>query len=100
MDASDIYVGVLGRRYGYVNPDSGLSATEEEYRRAREHAKPILLFVEQLPDGEEGEARQRDFVEAVTDYVSGHYVSFFQNLDQLSLQAYRALAEQLGGRRG
>ena len=100
VDASDVYVGVLGRRYGSVNPHSSLSATEEEYRRAREHAKPILLFVEQLPDGEEGEPRQRDFVEAVTDYVSGHYVSFFQNLDQLRLQAYRALAEQLGGPRG
>ena len=99
VDASDVYVGVLGRRYGYVNPHSGLSATEEEYRRAREHAKPILLFVEQLPDGQEREPRQRDFVEAVTDYVSGHYVSFFQNVDQLRFQAYRALAEQLGGRR-
>ena len=97
--ASDLYVGVLGRRYGYVNPHSGLSATEEEYQRARECAKPILLFVEQLPAGEKGDARQRVFVEAVTDYVSGHYVSFFQNLDQLRLQAYRALAEQLGGRR-
>lgn len=100
VDASDVYVGVLGRRYGYVNPQSDLSATEEEYRRARELAKPILLFIEQLPDGEEGEPRQRAFVEAVTDYVSGHYVGFFQNLDQLRLQAYRALAEQLGARSG
>ena len=99
VEASDVYVGILGHRYGYVNPHSGLSATEEEYRRAREHAKPILLFVEQLPAGEEGEARQREFVGAVTDYVSGHYVSFFENLDQLRLQAYRALAEQLRGRR-
>ena len=99
VDASDVYAGVLGRRYGYVNPHSGLSATEEEYRRALEHAKPILLFVEQLPDGEEGEARQREFIEAVTDYVSGHYVSFFENLDQLRLQADHALVRQLGGSR-
>jgi len=99
VGSCDVYVGILGRRYGYVNPHSGLSATEEEYRRAREHAKPILLFVEQLPAGEEGEARQREFVGAVTDYVSGHYVSFFQTLDQLRLQAYRALAEQMRGRR-
>ena len=99
VDASDVYVGVLGRRYGYVNPSSGLSATEEEYRRAREHAIPILLFVEQLRDGEEREARQHAFVEAVTDYVSGHYVSFFENLDQLRLQADHALVRQLGGSR-
>ncbi|MBI3963026.1 MAG: DUF4062 domain-containing protein [Deinococcus sp.] len=44
LDSSDIYVGIFGRRYGYVNPQSGLSATEEEYQRARERAKQILAL--------------------------------------------------------
>src|SRR5262245_54248790 len=38
VDASDIYVGVLGHRYG-----SGI--TEEEYRRARERGLPCLFYL-------------------------------------------------------
>ncbi|MBI5202887.1 MAG: DUF4062 domain-containing protein [Elusimicrobia bacterium] len=42
---SDHYVGIIGMRYGYVEPSSGLSMTELEYRQAVSSAKPILLFV-------------------------------------------------------
>ena len=42
---SDHYVGIIGMRYGYVDPSSGLSMTELEYRQAISSAKPIFLFV-------------------------------------------------------
>ena len=42
---SDHYVGIIGMRYGYVDPCSGLSMTELEYRQAVSSAKPIFLFV-------------------------------------------------------
>ena len=43
---SDMVVLVLGSSYGAVQPGSGLSATHEEYREARQ-TKPVLAFVQQ-----------------------------------------------------
>lgn len=94
LDSSDIYVGIFGRRYGYVNPQTGLSATEEEYRRARERGKQILIFIEGYPRQFERESRQEEFVQSVMDYTAGHFVGFFENPDQLRFESYRAL-EQL-----
>lgn len=98
LDSSDVYLGVFGRRYGYVNPQSGLSVTEEEYRRARERGKQILIFIERLPVGQDREPRQEHFIKSVMDYSAGHYVSFFENPDQLRFESYRAL-EQLIAKR-
>jgi uncharacterized protein DUF4062/TIR domain-containing protein len=46
--ASDIYLGIVAWRYGYVpeqdNPD-GLSITELEYREARRQGIPCLIFL-------------------------------------------------------
>lgn len=47
---ADVVVLVIGARYGSVQP-SGYSATEEEYREARE-SRPVLVFVEQAVDRE------------------------------------------------
>jgi O-acetyl-ADP-ribose deacetylase (regulator of RNase III) len=48
---SESYVGILGMRYGYVDPGTGLSMTELEYRQAIASAKPMHMFVmdEQAP---------------------------------------------------
>jgi O-acetyl-ADP-ribose deacetylase (regulator of RNase III) len=42
---SEAYVGILGMRYGYVDPGTGLSMTELEYRQAIASAKPVHIFV-------------------------------------------------------
>ena len=55
---SDVVVLLLGERYGAPQP-SGLSATHEEYREARER-KPVLVFVE---SGVTLEPSQRGFVD-------------------------------------
>lgn len=93
VEESDIYVGVFGARYGYLDPDSGLSATEAEYRRAREIDLPILAFIQSV-EGER-ESAQAALVQEVTDYGGGHYVAFFENPDQLRFEAYRAIERQL-----
>ncbi|GEM_PF-2511218 len=88
---SDIYLAILGKRYGYINPETGLSATHEEYRTARDHRKPILIFLEELPPGEEPEDLQKAFIQEVKDYLQGHYIKKFRNEDQLRYEVYRAL---------
>ncbi|WP_339883998.1 DUF4062 domain-containing protein [Polaribacter vadi] len=45
IDESDIYVIILGGRYGSLEPESGLSYTEIEYNYAVEIGKPFFALV-------------------------------------------------------
>jgi O-acetyl-ADP-ribose deacetylase (regulator of RNase III) len=42
---ADVYIGVFGVRYGYIDQATGLSMTELEYREAKSTDKPMLLYV-------------------------------------------------------
>lgn len=83
---SDVVVLLLGERYGAPQP-SGLSATHEEYREARER-KPILVFVE---SGVTFEPSQRGFVDEVQDWETGHFRDAFSTPEELKAKALRAL---------
>jgi hypothetical protein len=45
IDERDVYMLILGGRYGSIESTSGLSYTELEYDYAREHAKPSFAVV-------------------------------------------------------
>lgn len=45
IDESDVYMLILGGRYGSVEPDSGVSYTELEYNYALETGKPLFAVV-------------------------------------------------------
>ena len=45
VNESQVYLGILGMRYGYVDPGTGLSMTELEYRQAIASDKKIWMFV-------------------------------------------------------
>jgi O-acetyl-ADP-ribose deacetylase (regulator of RNase III) len=45
VDGAQIYLGILGLRYGYVDPGTGLSMTELEYRQALASDKHVCMFV-------------------------------------------------------
>lgn len=45
IDESDVYMLILGGRYGSVEPKSGLSYTELEYNYALETGKPLFAVV-------------------------------------------------------
>ena len=42
---SDIFVCLLGAKYGYVEPAWGMSMTEIEFRVALKSGKPILVYI-------------------------------------------------------
>jgi Domain of unknown function (DUF4062) len=65
---SDLVVLLMGELYG-VPQLSGLSATHEEYREARER-KPVLVFVE---SGVTREPAQEAFLEEVQAWATGHF---------------------------
>jgi hypothetical protein len=45
VEDSRTYMGLIGMRYGYVEPGSGLSMTELEYRQAVASNKPMRIFL-------------------------------------------------------
>lgn len=45
VDASDYYILLLAGRYGAVDPTTGMSWTEREYRYARQKGIPVLAFL-------------------------------------------------------
>lgn len=75
---ADVVLLLMGGRYGYVAP-SGLSATHEEYREAKER-KPILVFVESAASRE---PEQQVFVDEVQSYVAGHFRVTFATEQEL-----------------
>lgn len=84
---SDAVVLILGSRYGDVQ-ESGLSATHEEYREARD-SHPVLVMVKDT----EFEPRQRQFIDGVQDWNSGKYTQSFSTSSELKDAVTRALYE-------
>lgn len=84
---SDVTLVILGGRYGDVQP-SGLSATHEEFREARESSS-ILVFVEK---GVDREADQQEFITEAQAWASGHFTASFTRPDELRDAVIRGLS--------
>jgi hypothetical protein len=85
---ADVVVLLLGESYGAVQP-SGLSATHEEYREARE-CRPVLVFVEQATSRD---PNQLEFVDEVQAWATGHFRASYKDPAGLSREVIRALHE-------
>lgn len=83
---SDAMVLLLGETYGQQQ-QSGLSATHEEYREARDNT-PVLAFVQ---DGIRPEPRQREFTQEVRSWESGLFTATFTGSEDLRIKVTRAL---------
>ena len=81
-----VVVLILGARYGATQP-SGLSATHEEYREARDRC-PVLAFIE---DGITPETQQDKFINEVQAWDSGLIRVGFSDAGQLERKIVRAL---------
>lgn len=83
---SDVVVLLLGERYGAPQA-SGLSATHEEYREARD-GRPVLVFVEA---DIAAEPEQEAFIEEVQEWASGNVTARFPTPEELKSKVVRAL---------
>lgn len=83
---SDVIVLLLGKRYG-APQISGLSATHEEYREARDRT-PVLVFVE---GGVSPESIQQGFIDEVQAWATGHVRASFTTPEELTQAVVRAL---------
>ena len=85
--SSAAVVLVLGSEYG-SRQASGLSATHEEYREARDESVPVLAFVE---EGADPSAEQAGFVAEVQDWLSGLYTESFAGAGDLQQKVTQSL---------
>jgi hypothetical protein len=100
IEDSDVFMLILGGRYGSVESDSGKSYIELEYDLANACGKPYFAAV--MQDDYFGEKVKKDGVEVVeTEHNADHkrfktvvtskICKFFSNLDQLKLIVHQSL---------
>jgi Domain of unknown function (DUF4062) len=85
---ADVVLLLMGGEYGAVQ-QSGLSATHEEYREARD-TRPVLVFVE---SGVVRGPMQQAFLAEVEAWATGHFRTAYGDADQLLERVLRALHE-------
>ncbi len=73
IDQADYYVLIIADRYGSIDPATGLSYTEKEFRYAREHGKPAIVFMKETMGAEEGIDDPRR-LRAFRNFVAENYV--------------------------
>ncbi|MES9830281.1 MAG: DUF4062 domain-containing protein [Candidatus Thiodiazotropha sp.] len=84
VEQSDIYVLLLGSKYG-SETDEGISVTHAEFRAAQAANRPILAFVQQC----EMEPKQDAFKEEVEAYRGGVFRASFATTQELKDQVVR-----------
>jgi hypothetical protein len=109
IEESDVYVLILGGRYGTIEPTSGLSYTEVEFDYARSLGKTFFSIV-MNDEGLEAkvkrlgtailekgnEQKYREF----KDRVTSHMCAFFATPQEVRLAVFETLPQMQDGLRG
>jgi hypothetical protein len=86
VQQADVYIVVLGKRYGFVTGEC-ISVTEAEFNAARASVRPVLAFVQ----NDEMEAEQERFAKRVQDYAGGSFRASFSSPAELKDEVIKAL---------
>ncbi len=94
IDDSDVYMLILGGRYGSIEEESGLSYSELEYKYALSKNMPVFaivlkdsfLFTKAASKGKDAifEKDNINKYETFKEYVKTNIVKFVNNIDQIS----------------
>jgi len=86
IDDSDLYVLLLGFRYGSIEATSLLSWTHKEYRYAKEKGIPILAFLRHLGDtpGDQVDEKRKKIDEFRKEVEDNHKVTYWSQGDDLA----------------
>jgi len=94
VEASEVYLLLLGQHYGEPLPDTGKSPTEEEFTVARLRGMPVVVF---RKAGVAADEFQQDFIARMGGYQQGRFWKEFRDTGELAvavLDALRAIGEQ------
>ncbi len=89
--AADVYVLLLGPKYGDPLPDTGKAPTAEEFSWARQRDIPILVFNKQVDEPDE--PAQEAFKDEVGHYVNGRLWRPFTDPLSCNLAVLEALKD-------
>lgn len=87
---SDVYLLLLGDRYGHVFPESGLSPTAEEHVAARAAGVPRLVMRRR---GGTPEPEQQRLIEEISSYRDGVFYNEFTDTAELQTKVAAALLQ-------
>jgi hypothetical protein len=90
VDSCDAYLLLLGPHYGYIFPETGQSATHDEFVRARTKGLHRLVFAK---EGVDREPEQQAFIDQIGDYGAGAFWASFSDVSELQVEVARALRE-------
>lgn len=102
IDESDVYMLILGGRYGSIEPTSGISYTELEYDYAVEQKKPLFAVVitdaaleSKIRSGGTifGEKENPKQLTLFRSKVLGNISSFFEDSKDIRLCVHESLAD-------
>ncbi len=96
VESSDAYLLLLGPHYGTVFPETGRSATHDEWTTAERLGKPRFVL---RKTGVELDQQQQVFERALGDYGSGRFFKFFETVaeaQQAAAGAIRSLEQSPG----
>jgi len=82
VSKSNVYIGIFAHRYGYIDPETGLSMTELEYRKAQECKIPCLIYmidenVPVLPKEFEDDPKKIKKLKALKEELRGKQMIYF-----------------------
>lgn len=93
LEESDIYMLILGARYGSMDPETNISYTEWEYDKAVELNKPRFVLIlddsfldKKNTDYKTSEVNNPKYIDFKSKITNGHYAHFVSNIDQISLK--------------
>jgi catechol 2,3-dioxygenase-like lactoylglutathione lyase family enzyme len=95
LDKTDLYVGVLGARYGslYPNAAEDRSIVEWEFEQASERQKIELFTYCKAVDASAVEPEQRRFLDRVKDFLGGRWAPPFSETSELVQRLLSDLAK-------
>ncbi|WP_034270651.1 DUF4062 domain-containing protein [Actinospica robiniae] len=90
LESSDVCLVLLGPNYGHVFPETGQSATHDEWVHAQKLGMPRLVY---RKTGVMFEPEQHEFTRLVEAYATGLFRDSFRNTSELQVKVVQALRE-------
>jgi len=97
----DLYIGIFGTRYGYIDPATGMSMTEIEYREAVSCQLPCFIYLISseasvpVSDIERNPTALEKFNSLKEELQTNHIVFMFKNKEELSKQIIDDLIKKI-----
>lgn len=88
VQESDVYLLILGPHYGHVFPETGQSATHDEFVAAQEKGIPRIVLKK---TGVQFDPQREDFIKLVGDYGAGVFWDTFTDATDIQAKVARAL---------